>query len=1183
MHVGQKIIAMGLLTSGLCWIPVHPTVAQSSDDQLQREFISPPDSAKPRVWWHWMNGNITQEGIKLDLQWMHRIGIGGLQNFDESVLTPKVVDQRLVFMTPPWNEAFRYAVTLANRLGLEVAIAGSPGWSESGGPWVRPPQGMKKLVWSETRLSGGTPFTGKLPQPPGTVGPFQNVPVNWNNPILGGPPPEPVPDVYKDIAVIAYRLPAEDQSPAELRPVVTSSAGAIDASLLWDGDFTQAVGLPFGGQGKPAWIELDFGHPQTVQSMSLALQGKGDWVEPSQVAAELQSSQDGSEYHTIATAHDTVDVEQTLTFAPTTARYFRLVLPTQPAVQVPAILTALIGPPQKEHRIAEFVLHTVPRVDHFEQKAGFFVDSGLDCHPTPSVAPRDAISQSDVLDLSSHLRQDGSLDWTAPAGRWAVLRMGYSLLGKTNHPASPEATGLEVDKLSRAAVKSYMDSYLGRYESILGPKLIGRGGLRAMVNDSWEAGPQNWTDELPAEFARRRGYNLRLWLPALTGRIIGSAEATDQFLWDFRRTLGELLTENHYGQIAASLHERGMIHYGESHEAGRAFIGDGMDIKRDDDVPMGAMWPNFLPQEQYDADLRESASVAHIYGQNLVAAESMTAIGLPGSAYAFAPENLKPTADRELADGVNRFIVQASVHQPLIDKAPGVTLGPFGQWFNRNETWAEQAGPWVTYLARSAYLLQQGHFVADLIYYYGQDSNITALYAKHLPPVPEGYAFDFANAHVLTKLSVRDALLVTASGMRYRVLALDPRASLMSLDVLRQIAQLVAAGATVVGDKPQATPSLADRAADFHALADALWGSGAAGEHRYGKGRILSGKSLADAVLHLRLEPDFSYSKPAADTTVWFVHRRLPDGDLYFVNNRQDRAERIEAQFRVSGRAPELWHADTGVVEPVSYRMEGHRTVVPLNLDPNDAVFVVFRKRTQQREREVAEPIRQRLGTVTGPWRVHFQPGRGAPDQATFAELKSWTTNSDPGIKYFSGTASYETSLNATASWWAEGECVEIDFGAVKNLAEVVVNGKSAGILWKAPFRIDVTHLLQPGTNRLAVRVTNLWPNRLIGDKQPNAAPVAFTTFNPYSADSPLLDSGLLGPVAILRVTTGGNAHESRDVRAGRRYSMVDDLERARSGIDQSRIKERWQNGTLLEPKTEFEPGELRCRHLPPT
>jgi hypothetical protein len=593
-----------------------------------------------------------------------------------------------------------------------------------------------------------------------------------------------------------------------------------------------------------------------------------------------------------------------------------------------------------------------------------------------------------------------------------------------------------------------------------------------------------------------------------------STEATEQFLWDFRRTLGELVTENHYGQLAASLRERGMLHYGESHESGRAFIGDGMDVKRDDDIPMGAMWMSgFAPREQSDADIRESASVAHLYGQNLVAAESMTAVGFPGAAFAFAPENLKPTVDRELADGLNRFVVHTSVHQPLIDKAPGVTLGPFGQWFTRNETWAEQAGPWVSYLTRCSYLLQQGHFVADVLYYYGQDSNITALYGKRLPPIPEGYGYDFANPHALTQLSVKGGSLATKSGMRYRLLALDPRSTTMSLDVLRQIAQLVSAGATVVGDKPLRTPSLADSAAEFHALAAAVWGTSASGDHRYGTGRVISGQSIAAAITTLGIPADFTFRKPLPDATVWFVHRQLADGDLYFVNNRRPQPVHIDARFRVSGKAPDLWHPDSGRIEPASYRTEGGQTVVPLDLDPSDAVFVVFRADTRAPQRDLPTLTRTKIMTVPGPWTVQFQSER-----AVMPELQSWTASTVPDIKYFSGTATYDTVINVPAAWLSTGARLEMDLGAVKNLAEVRVNEKSAGIVWKTPFRLEIASLLRTGVNRVQIQVTNLWPNRLIGDEQPGAQHTTVSTFNPYSAASPLLESGLLGPVVINRI-----------------------------------------------------------------
>jgi hypothetical protein len=1129
----MRVATMIFLIATFCAAQAHLAIAQFSSDQLERDFISPPSSAKPRVWWHWMNGNITQAGIKLDLEWMSRIGLGGVQTFDAAYNTPRIVDQRLVFMTSPWKDAFRTAATLADRLGLELAIAGSPGWSESGGPWVKPEQAMKKLVWTETRVAGGSRFMGRLPLPPANGGPFQDVPVLRGLNSLGGPGPiESVPDLYVDVAVIAYPLTPEDRTMTELHPMVTSSAGTIDARLLWDGHFSRAIHLPYGKQGGAAWIQLDFGHPQIVKSMTLGLQQlERVSLGPKYIGAELQCSTNGSTFRPVAAAYDTSEdtlqslspVQQTVTFAPVRARYFRLVLPTPPGLQLAPAWAALLPPESTmEHQVTEFVLSPTPRVDHVEQKAAYFLDAGLKAHPTQQVAARDVIKPSEIIDLTGQLRPHGALDWTPPIGRWAILRIGYSLLGVTNHPASPEGTGLEVDKLSRSAVMAHMNEYLGRYESMLGSHLIGSHGLRAMVNDSYEAGPQNWTDELPSEFARRRGYDLRHWLPALTGRIIGSAEVTDQFLWDFRRTLGELIAENHYGQISASLHSRGMLHYGEAHEINRAFIGDGMDAKRENDIPMAAMWVPVtgLPvsQEQGDADIRESASVAHIYGQNLVAAESMTAFGTAETAFGFAPETLKPTADRELANGLNLFVIHTSAHQPLADKSPGVTLGPFGQWFTRNETWAEEAAPWIKYLARSSYLLQQGHFVADVVYYYGQDSNITALFGNHLPPVPAGYEFDFASAHALTKLVERDGNLVTTSGMLYRILALDPRARLMSLDVLKTIAHLVYAGATIVGDKPLATPSLSDSVAEFHELTDMLWGDGTAREHRYGAGRVISGRSIAQVLQALRIEPDFQYSKPRSDTSVGFVHRQLTDGDLYFVSNRQDRSEYVEARFRVSGKAPELWHADSGVIEPVSFREDGGRTIVPLNLDPHEAVFVVFCRQTSKVEREIPESFRELLYTLKGPWAVHFQEHRGAPERAVFTELESWTVNSDVGIKYFSGTASYDNTFEVPASWLDGGQSLEIDLGDVRSLAEVIVNGMSAGIVWKRPFRTDITKLLHAGANRLTLRVTNLWPNRLIGDKQPGAPSIAVTTLNPYTADSSLLRSGLLGPVRIVRL-----------------------------------------------------------------
>jgi hypothetical protein len=1103
--------------------------AQNSGDTLERGFQNPPESAKPRVWWHWMNGNITKEGIKLDLEWMKRVGIGGFQNFDAALNTPQVVEKRLVYMTPEWKDAFKYTTTLADQLGLEMAIAGSPGWSESGGPWVPPAQAMKKFVWSETRVQGGPPFTGALAKPPSTTGQFQNIASVPRGGSGAGTPPPPPPEFYADSAVIAYRAPDSDVSMAELQPKVTSSGGQFSLAALTDGDLAKATLLPAAPVEQKAWIQFEFAAPQTVRGLTLVTAGGGRGGRGGGGASgtELESSADGQQFQTAATLPSGA---RTIAFPAVTARFFRVTFRTQPTPAGgrggpgggfggPAGGAAPATPaPPAGTQIAELVLHTGQRVNRFEDKAGFSAAMNIYALATPAMPPQGSVRKADVIDLTSKMRADGTLDWTPPAGRWVVLRFGYSLTGARNSPASPEATGLEVDKLNRGYVKAYFDNYLGQYKNTVGD-LMGRRGLHYVITDSWEAGVQNWTDDMFAEFAKRRGYDLHPWLPVLAGRVVESAEASDRVLWDFRKTIGDLTTENHYDQITASLKERGMGRYTESHESGRAFIGDGMEVKRNADVPMSAMWTPRSPTDEqtgYSADIRESASVAHIYGQNLVAAESLTA---SGGAWSWSPETLKPTADKELAMGLNRFVIHTSVHQPLTEKRPGLGLGPYGQWFTRLETWGEIAKPWTTYLARSSYMLQQGKFVADVIYFYGEDSNITALFGAKLPDVPAGYNYDFVNADALVnKLTVTGGRLVTATGMSYRLLALDPNSQHMSLPVLRKMRDLVNAGASVVGPKPVESPSMSDDQAEFAIIADELWGPGT-GERNAGKGKVYANQTVAQALALAQVTPDFEYAKPQPDTNLLFVHRKLPDGEVYWVNNRANRKENLDASFRVAGKAPEIWHPQTGKTEPASYKIAGGRTTVSLRLEPADAVFVVFRKAAAAPSRTVPAPVETALATIEGPWEISFQAERGAPAKITLPQLSSWHENSDAGVKYFSGAGTYTKTIQAPAEWFKTGTRLWLDLGDTKNLAEVTVNGKPLGILWKTPFQVDVTGALKPGANALQVKVTNLWVNRLIGDQQPDAAKkYTYTTQQFYRADSPLLPSGLLGPVRISRV-----------------------------------------------------------------
>ena len=1106
----------------LLGLAVSSASGQSHVDPLKAGFEAPPQAARPRVWWHWMNGNITQEGIRLDLEWMQRAGIGGFHTFDANLATPVVVEKRLAYMTPEWKDAFRYATDPAGKMHFEEAIASSPGWSETGGPWVPPAEAMKKYVWSELVVEGGVPIQGKLPHPPSVAGEFQDRPVAPS--MTDGP--FKVPPFYADAAVVAYRLPASDHV---LKPTLTSSA-PIDLSLLADGGLNTYTSLALPEKaGDKAWIQYSFPSPETVRSLTIVAIKKSlmDSLAPQEgdSGIALESSQDGVTYQVVARVPKGGAVEHTISFAPVTAKYFRVtfVAITPPPAPAGASFFGSAKTPT-EIPIAELTLHAGPRVFRFEEKAAFAPVKELYSSPTPDFAAAEVIGKADVIDLTANMQPEGSLSWTPPAGTWTIMRLGYSLIGTTNHPANKEATGLEVDKLNGKFVRKYMDHYLDTYQETVGASKMGRNGIGYVVTDSWEAGTQNWTDDLIAQFTTRRGYDPRPWLPVLAGRVVASGPASDQFLWDFRKTIEDLVADEHYGQVEAAVKARGMGHYGESQEDGRAFIADGMEVKKLADVPMGAMWVHNpgenAPLPNYDADDRESSSVAHIYGHNLAAAESMTTCD-GNSAWAWSPATLKPTIDEEFLNGINRIVVHESALQALVGKVPGISLGPCGQWFNRNETWAEQARPWVDYIARSSWMLQQGANVADIAYFYGEDSNLTALFHASYPNVPAGYNFDYVNADALIHaLSMRAGRLTAVSGVRYRLLYLDKFSRHMSLPVLRAIHTLVVQGAIVAGDKPLGTPSLADNAEEFNKLSNELFGSGN-GVITVGKGKVFAGQDAAAALKVLGIQPDFAPISPAEDQSVRFVHRKLTDGDMFFVDNRSNKPVDLDGSFRVAGKAPELWHAETGRAENASYTISSGMTKVPLHLEPWGTVFVVFRKTATQPHYMAATSTQTTVQTIETPWEVGFEPGRGAPLTAHFDRLISWADSPDTGIKYFSGTGSYTTILVAPPEWFSKDSHVWIDLGDVRNLASVAVNGKELATVWHAPYRVDVTSALKPGSNQLTVKVINSWVNRLIGDAQPGVMEkFTFTTWKSYTAKAPLLPSGLIGPVTVTKVVT---------------------------------------------------------------
>jgi len=1119
------------------------TSASSIPARLDAQFRTPPADAKPRVWWHWMNGNVTRAGITADLEWMKRVGIGGMQMFDGSLGTPQFVENRLVWMTPPWKAAFRHAAAEADRLGLEMTMAASGGWSETGGPWVKPAQAMKKVVWSDTTLEGPRRFVGALPKPPSNNGPFQQM---QNAPSVGFPPetglpgakpmpaePEagPDPEYYADTRVLAFRVPENEVRMADAQPRITTAAGDVDAAVLTDGDFGRTISLGFPEGANETWVQLEFPQPYRAQALTFAGAPAMQFVgAPPIPEGRLEWSDDAKEWNPLVTlpgpGHPIHNfAARTYTFEPPTARFYRLVL-KRPA---PSPFGAALGiPPAKGIAISELELSPTPRVNRWEEKAqfGIIADYG-DTIATPEVF--DAVAPTDVVDLTARLRKNGTLDWQVPEGKWRVLRMGYSLVGTKNHPASPEATGYEVDKLNRAHVGSYFQYYTNQIRGALGP-LYGK-SFRYLLLDSYEAGMENWTDDMIAQFRTRRGYDPTKYLPILTGRVIGSASTSDKFLWDFRRTIADLLSDNHYGVAADALKAQGLGLYAEAMGAEFPTSGDGLQAKGRVTIPMAEFWtpgPGADDTPAHISDMREAASAAHTYGKPIVAAESFTTMPPPiVPAFSQSPYYLKRLADRALVNGINRFVIHTSVHQPFVDDehAPGMTLGFFGQHFSRNTTWAEQSVAWTTYLARASHMLQQGRFIADVAYSYGEGAPNTVPYWKPIEPAPPaGFDYDWVSAElIIGRMKYEGGAFQLPSGMRYRALVLPPDVTRITLPMARKLRDLVNAGGILIAPTPVGSPSLSDGPAgddSVRAIASAVWGDidgKTVTSHDYGLGKVYWGISVADVLTAERITPDVTFSG-AKDAKLAWIHRRTPGADIWFVTNQQERPEQVTASFRIVGKAAELWDPATGETAPVTYSAAEGRTEVPITLDPFGSTFVVFRRATTATQRTIAPETRSTLATVSGPWTVTFQPGRGAPaEPVRFDALTSWTKSSDAGVKYFSGTATYAFDIDAPVDAFQPGRRIELDLGSVKEIAEVRVNGEPVGDpLWKPPYRVDITPALTRGTNRVEVRVTNLWPNRMIGDLQPGVTQTyTFTDFRPFTKDSPLLESGLLGPVKL--------------------------------------------------------------------
>jgi hypothetical protein len=1113
MTMRKAIHLAGLVAVGLAIGTLAPAQPRAQDDSLSAGFVSPPDSAKPRTWWHWTNGNVTETGITKDLEWMKRVGIGGFQLVDVASGNGQVVEPKVNFGTEEWYHAVKHSAELAKQLNLEMSIFSCAGWSEAGGPWVTQQMAMKRLVWSETDVEGGKSFAGKLAQEPSNEGSVRD---------SGAGGTQSDPPFYRDSAVIAYRTPAAEAPMASLHPKVTTSGGPIDPKALMDESLTTAVTIAAAKEGRLAWLQYEFAQPYTARALSLGMRGRIP-------VGKILSSDDGATWRTIADMPGPQGYHgasiRTFAFPAVTAKFFRIEFDRQGLSPAEVIHGEDDTPPPARagvtgaaggfgaagYGVSEAIFYSDARVNRWEDKGAFgSLMDVYDAVPTPAAPTAAEIARGDVVDVTSKMDADGTLHWDVPEGHWTILRMGYAPTGARNRPSVPAGSGLEVDKLSSKYVQQYFAGYMDPMRSHLGD-LVGS-TVQYMTMDSWEAGMQNWTDAMIAEFKQRRGYDPTPYLPVLAGRVVENADVSDRFLWDFRRTLADLYAGDFYGTMDSELHKLGMKAYSEASGVALEIPEDTLLNKSHIDIPMAEFWVRALhPDSMYYVDVRGAASAAHVYGKPLVATETFT-----GGGYE-APYTLKKIADYWFTQGVNRLVFHTSAEQPL-DTKPGNTM--VGTHINRNITWAELAKPFMTYTARVQYMLQQGSPVADLAYLLpeGAPSTMPFWGPGLQPALPAGYDYDFINTDILlnhTSVLADGRVHVDGSsempdGMSYRVLVLPPTTQ-MTPEVLRKLRALVAGGATITGARPVSSPSLLhypDADNEVHTLATDLWGDMdgvTLNQHAFGKGMTYWGLTLDEVLTRVKETPDFAASGSLDNPPAW-VHRKTADADIYFVANQADAPVHLDARFRVSGKDVEVWRPMDGTeVKDVSYtngvrmpdRTGNHQpgigpalyttpegsTEVPLDLAERESVFVVFRNAARAPERTASSPVETKLTTLSGPWTLTFPPNWGAPASVQMTKLTSWTQSADAGVKYFSGTATYTKTVETSATWFKPGQHIWIDLDKVRDIAEVKVNGKPAGMVWAPPYRVDVTAELKPGANKLEIAVTNEWTNRQIGDR----------------------------------------------------------------------------------------------------
>jgi len=1034
---------------------------------LYDSFKNPPPEAKPRTFWHWVHGAVSKEGIKADLIAMKEIGLEGAQLFTIREPKAEYFVKPVAQLTPEWFEMLRYTMQICDSLGLKFSMHISDGFALAGGPWISPAESMQKVVSIDTIVKGGTIKNLILRQP------------------------EKIAGYYNDIEL--YAIPVKNFSkPNNLTITFHNHEGT---KKLFPSPQGEGLGVR---SDSTCYIQYQYNKPFTLKSIIISPSGNNIQSQRLKILASNDGVNFDEVKQLVPPRQGWQNAGFTTTYAvkPTKATYFRLTWSPEGTEPGSEDLDAAKWKPVL--RIKNIELSETARIDNWEGK------SGLVWRIAPisekEISENDYIPVGKIIRLKSFFR-NGKLNCKLPKGYWQIVRIGHTSTGHTNATGGT-GKGLECDKFSEIAVQKQFDNWIGTIIQNTDPELAKK-VMKEIFIDSWECGSQNWSGNFIAEFQKRRGYDVMTYLPLLAGFPIESAKKSEKVLHDVRQTISELVSDVFIKVMRDNAHKYGMELIAES--VAPTFVSDGMRHFQITDRPTGEFWFR-SPTHDKPTDMLDAISGAHIYGKNIVQAEGFTQLRTNWDEH---PAMLKSMLDRHFALGMNKLYFHVFVQHPKLNQSPGTTLSGMGLFFQRTQTWWKQGKAFVDYISRCQTMLQYGKPVVDVAVFTGEEIPRRAFTPEKLVPfLPgligpkrlenekirlanvgqplmetpfgvnfaantfkienwvnplNGYAYDSFNKEVFLSAKAENGKMKLESGMEYRVV-IFPDMKKYSEETLAKIQELKNAGVII--------PNLPFSEENFN---------------RY------------------KLEQDVI----APENIAW-AHRSGEEADIFFISNQEEREREVEISFRISGRFPELWQAMDGTVsKPKNVTFREGRTLVTLKLHPYGSVFVVIPLKSNT-EDNVVDELNTHVTSLDLNWTITFERNN---QQLVSRELKSWSENKNPLIKYYSGTAIYKTNFTQND---ISGKYF-LNLGVVHNLATVCVNGIDCGTVWTEPYQVDISKVLKKGTNTLEIEVSNTWANAINGwDKGTPPFEGIWTDGQYRMKGDKLLEAGLLGPISII-------------------------------------------------------------------